>query len=215
MNHTPHLRAPVAKKIDDLIGLIPDFPKPGILFRDVGPLLRDAAAFQAVVDALCAPYLPTLQEAAAEDGLAATGSFEISQDYAFPARTPTHIVGIESRGFIFGAAVANSLEIGFIPLRKAGKLPGKTDQVSYALEYGEAVLELQLAVLEPGNRVVIIDDLLATGGTAVAAGKLVRRQGADVLGFDFVIELAGLGGRRLLEQQFPGDLPKINSLFTY
>jgi adenine phosphoribosyltransferase len=168
-----------ANALHERIEVIPDFPKPGVQFRDVSGLLRCPKSFQVVIEAMAKPYL------------------------AAP-RGPTHIVGIESRGFIFGAAMAAHLQVGFVPVRKAGKLPGPVDRVDYALEYGVATLELRQKTFQPGDRVVIVDDLLATGGTAEAAARLVRMQGATVLSFDCVVELRGLGGRSRLASQVTG-----------
>jgi adenine phosphoribosyltransferase len=150
---------------------VPGFPKAGIVFRDITPLLRDARAFAEVEDRLVEAFL--------DDGV-------------------TAVVGIESRGFIFGASVARRLGVGFVPARKAGKLPADRIAESYALEYGEAVLELHADAVGPGDRVLIVDDLLATGGTAAAAARLVERLGATVAGLAFVVELSFLNGRKPL-----------------
>lgn len=147
---------------------VADFPRPGILFRDLGPLLGDAAAFAAAVDVLAAPF--------ADAGIA-------------------RVAGIEARGFIFGAAVARHLGLGFVPLRKPGKLPGARIGVDYALEYGSDRLEVAADALAPGQRVLIVDDVLATGGTLAAAAQLVVRAGADPAGAAVVVELPALGGR--------------------
>lgn len=166
----------------ELIRDIPDFPQPGILFKDITPILRSPTAFQAAVDALC----------------------ESHRDDRFDL-----ICGIESRGFLFGAAMAYKLGVGFIPVRKPGKLPYQTIRESYALEYGTNVLEMHADAVEAGQRVLIVDDLLATGGTAEAAGKLVRSLGGAVAAYSFVIELSFLSGRLRL-----GDAP-VKSLLTY
>lgn len=150
---------------------VPDFPKPGILFRDITPLLADARAFRATVDAMVERYR--------------------SQDVQA-------VVGIESRGFLFGTPLALALEAAFVPMRKVGKLPSQTLSRSYALEYGEATLEIHRDALEKGQRVVIVDDLLATGGTARAAAELVEEAGAEVVELAFLIELAALQGREKL-----------------
>ena len=150
---------------------IPDFPKPGILFYDITTLLRDAEGFRATIDALASP---------------------------FEGQTIDAVVGMESRGFIFGAAVADRLGTGFIPVRKPGKLPAKTVKASYDLEYGSDCLEMHCDAVEAGTRVLIVDDLLATGGTAKATVALVKGQGATVVGVAFVIELVELGGRAKL-----------------
>jgi adenine phosphoribosyltransferase len=150
---------------------IPDFPKPGIVFKDITPLLRSVEAFAHVEQQLVEP---------------------------FRAKDLTAIAGIESRGFLFGAAVARHLGLGFIPIRKEGKLPFTRIAESYALEYGEGVLELHDDAVSAGDRILIIDDLLATGGTAAAAIRLVERLEATVVGLAFVIELGFLGGRKQL-----------------
>ena len=153
---------------------IPDFPQAGVLFKDFTPLLADGAAFSAVV-------------------------LDIAGRYAGQADV---IVGIEARGFILGAAVAHELGLGFVPVRKSGKLPGPSLREEYTLEYGNAVLEVHEGALEPGQRAVVVDDVLATGGTVDAACRLVERAGATVTGIDIVLELTFLGGREKL-----GDRP--------
>lgn len=160
---------------------IPDFPKPGILFRDITPILGDAAAFRAVLDLLSAHAA---------------------------ALRPTRVVGIESRGFVFGAPLADRLGVGFVPVRKPGKLPFRALREEYSLEYGSNALEMHEDAVA-GERVLIVDDLLATGGTAAATARLCQRLHADVLGFAFVIELSYLSGRKLL-----GNLPT-HALITY
>jgi adenine phosphoribosyltransferase len=155
-----------------LIRHVPDFPKPGILYYDVTTLLKDPNGFQDAIDAMAA---------------------------AHQASRIDTVVGIESRGFIFGAAVADRLRAGFVPVRKPGKLPSKTRQESYALEYGIDSLELHEDATEVGHRVLIVDDLLATGGTAAATVRLVRASGAEVVGLQFLIELSDLGGREKLK----------------
>lgn len=182
--HSSKFTPSQATWLSDILGTIQDFPKPGIVFRDVCPMLKSREAF-----------------ACAIDGLSASD--------AARARNVT-IVGIESRGFIFGAAMAGKLWQPFVPARKAGKLPGSVDRASYALEYGEATLEMQAGSLHVGQAVIIVDDLLATGGTALAAAELVRRQGANVVEFAFVIELEDLGGRAKLEAIAP-----VHALLTY
>lgn len=154
-----------------LIRDIPDFPQPGILFKDITPILGDPTAFQEVVDRLV--------ERAGE-------------------RAPDVVVGIESRGFVFGAPVALALERGFVPIRKVGKLPFQTLRQEYALEYGTNTVEVHSDAILPGQRVVIVDDLLATGGTAQASAKLVEQLGGRVVGFAFLIELSFLQGRKNL-----------------
>lgn len=189
MKHTDHLAPNAARRIHGLIHTVPDFPKKGIQFRDVMPVLADPAAFHLVVEAMCAPHL---------------------------ARRPDAIVGVESRGFIFGAAMAQRLGIAFVPARKAGKLPGPTDGVEYALEYGTASLELQQGALRRGWRVAIVDDLLATGGTAKAAAVLVAMQHAETTSFDFVIALDALGGQQAIVGADPlNALADFNVVITY
>jgi adenine phosphoribosyltransferase len=153
-------------EIKKLIRDIPDFPKAGILFRDITPLISDPRGFAAVVDGMAEPYL---------------GQADI-------------VLGIESRGFIIGAPVAYRLGVGLAIARKPGKLPGSTVAESYDLEYGSASLHMHRDAIAPGARVLIADDLLATGGTAEAAIKLVRKVGGVVIGCAFIVELAGLGG---------------------
>ena len=148
---------------------VPDFPKPGILFRDITPLLRSPAAFAASIDQLAAATTP-----------------------------PDAVVAIESRGFVFGAGLALRWGVPFVPARKFGKLPWNTLRESYSLEYGADALELHTDALAPGARIAIVDDLLATGGTAAAAARLVTRIGGRVTAMLFVIELTGLGGRQAL-----------------
>lgn len=155
-----------------LIRDIPDFPTPGILFRDITPILQDAKAFREVVFTLAESAKPL---------------------------TPDVIVGIESRGFVFGAPVALELGIGFVPVRKQGKLPRETASVEYSLEYGKSVIEIHRDAIKPGSRVVIIDDLLATGGTAAATAQLVEQLGGIVSGLSFLIELTALEGRSKLQ----------------
>lgn len=150
---------------------VPDFPKPGIVFKDITPVLMNSNLFGRTLDALAAPWKGQQVDA---------------------------VVAIESRGFLFGAGLAERLGSSLVLVRKAGKLPYSTIREAYALEYGEAVLELHTDALKSGQRVLIVDDLLATGGTASATAKLVNRQGAEVAGFQFVIELGFLdGGKRL------------------
>jgi adenine phosphoribosyltransferase len=147
---------------------VPDFPKPGILFYDVTTLLQDGEGFRLAVDEMSAPY----RDAGVD-----------------------MVVGIESRGFIFGSAIADRLRTGFAPVRKPGKLPSTTRRASYALEYGTDALEIHDDAVKPGQRVLIVDDLLATGGTAAATVRLVRDLGAEVLGVQVLIELVALKGR--------------------
>jgi adenine phosphoribosyltransferase len=150
---------------------IPDFPKPGIIFRDISPILSNPDLFRQVVDALAAE---------AEKS------------------SPTKIVGIDARGFLFGAAVAYKLHLGFIPVRKKGKLPYRTIGYSYVLEYGRADMEMHIDAVEKGEKIVLVDDLLATGGTSAAAVHLIRQLGATVESALFFIELVDLGGRKQL-----------------
>jgi len=151
-----------------LIRDIPDFPKPGILFRDITTLLGDPAGLRYSIDTLASKI----------------------EDWQ-----PEYIVGMESRGFIFGAALAYKLGIGFIPIRKPGKLPAAVYSVEYALEYGTDKLEIHQDAAPPGSRISIVDDLIATGGTAAATAKLVREIGGDLVGCAFLIELDDLDGR--------------------
>ncbi len=151
---------------------IPDFPKKGIIFKDITTLLKDPKALKSSVDILAK---------------------------AVAKAKPKYIVGIESRGFIFGTAVAYKLGLGFIPVRKKGKLPYKTTSVSYDLEYGTDTLEMHADALKKGDKVVVIDDLLATGGTVAAVAKLVGGSGAKIAGVAFVIELSFLNGRDKLK----------------
>ena len=150
---------------------VPDFPKPGILFKDITPLLRDAAALRGSVEQLAARLKGQKVDA---------------------------IAGIESRGFLFGAPLALHWNVPFVPARKFGKLPGRTVRQVYSLEYGEDTLELHADALRKGQRAVIVDDLLATGGTALATAQLVRQLEAEVAAVLFVIELVGMGGREKL-----------------
>ncbi|SDG45308.1 adenine phosphoribosyltransferase [Lentzea fradiae] len=160
-------------KLDRALGLlreVPDFPQPGVVFRDFTPVLTDPDALRAVVDALQDKIDDSTQVIAA----------------------------IESRGFLLGAALGYGWRYGVVPLRKPGKLPVVADSVSYALEYGEASLELPSGAIQPGQRVVVVDDVLATGGTAEAACTLVERAGGIVTGVSVVLEIAALGGRSRL-----------------
>lgn len=147
---------------------IPDFPKPGILFKDITPVLHDAALFKAAVDDFVARH---------------------------QGGRVQRIAAIESRGFLFGAAVAYRLGLGLVPIRKKGKLPYKTVEQTYSLEYGTATIEAHVDAFKPGERVLLIDDLLATGGTARAAAQLIEKLGGTVEEIDFLIELAFLKGR--------------------
>jgi adenine phosphoribosyltransferase len=159
-------------ELKEKIRHVPDFPKAGILFYDITTLLQDPAGFKAAIDALSLPFK--------DQGI------EI-------------VVAIESRGFIFGAPVADRIGAGFTPVRKPGKLPSRCVRASYELEYGSDALEIHEDAVRPGQRVLIVDDLLATGGTARAATNLVKRLGGDVRGLSFLIELVALDGRSKLE----------------
>jgi adenine phosphoribosyltransferase len=161
---------------------VPDWPKAGILFRDITPLLADPRAFPAAVDALSAPFK--------QAGVA-------------------YVAGVEARGFIFGAAVAAKLRAGFIPIRKKGKLPWQTESVTYDLEYGTDCIEIHRDAVTPGAKVLIVDDLLATGGTMQAACRLMEKVGAEVVGIAVVIELTGLKGRQRLAPH------QIHALISY
>ncbi len=175
----------VKMDVKDYIRTIPDFPKKGIMFRDVTTVLSDAQGFKLSVDELTR----------ALDGV----EFDV-------------VVGIESRGFIFGAPIAYNLSKPFVPIRKKGKLPYKTVEESYSLEYGTATIEVHEDAIAPGSRVVIIDDLIATGGSAKAAASLVEKLGATVVKLAFLIELPALNGRQTLKDydvvtvtQFDGE----------
>ncbi len=173
---------PSAAEIAAAIRTIADFPKPGIQFKDITPLLADARLF--------------------------AGSIELLTGHLQPGSVDA-VVGIDARGFIFAAAAAIKLEAGFVPVRKKGKLPYQTHEQDYALEYGSATVAVHVDALKPGSRVLLIDDLLATGGTAAAAAALVQRLGGNILQISFLIELAFLGGRKKL-----ADYP-ISALVTY
>ncbi|HEY9813051.1 MAG TPA: adenine phosphoribosyltransferase [Candidatus Sericytochromatia bacterium] len=168
--------------VKSLIREIPDFPKPGILFRDITTLLRDPEGLRYTIDTLT----------------------ENCTGFA-----PDYVVGMESRGFIFGAPLAYKLGAGFIPVRKPGKLPAAVHTVEYELEYGMDKLEMHQDALRPGSRVLIVDDLIATGGTAAATASLVQQIGCELVGFGFIIELVDLSGRKLLP-----DIP-IKTLFQF
>ena len=172
----------MANGLRPLIREIPDFPKPGILFRDVTPLLGNGPAFRSCIRQLCERVA---------------------------AQRPQVVAGIESRGFIFGASVAVELGLGFVPIRKPGKLPWRSRRESYALEYGTDAIEVHEDAVAPGTRVALVDDLLATGGTASAAIKLLQGLGAHVVAAAFVIELGSLQGRARL------DAVPIEVLLTY
>ena len=151
---------------------VPDFPKKGIVFKDITPILKDGALFRASIDLF----------------------LEQCRD-----KKIDKVVGIDARGFLFGSAVAYALNIGFVPLRKKGRLPYKTESAAYTLEYGEAEMELHIDAIEPGERVVLIDDLLATGGTSASAVTLIKKVGGELIEAIFLIELEFLHGRRKLD----------------
>lgn len=168
MSATPQ---PVDELVASLLRDIPDFPKPGVVFKDITPLLADGAAFGEVARHLAGRH---------------TGSVDV-------------VAGIEARGFIFGAAVAYELGAGFLPIRKAGKLPGQTVESSYELEYGTATIQIHADSFVGGERVLVVDDVLATGGTAAAACELIEQAAGTVVGFDAVLELGFLDGRARLQ----------------
>jgi adenine phosphoribosyltransferase len=158
--------------LKDLVRTIPDYPKQGVLFRDITTLLQNPNGFRQAVDELVQPFA----------GLGVN-----------------RVAGIEARGFILGGAVAHQLSVGFVPIRKKGKLPWQTISVEYELEYGTDEVEMHIDGLEKGDRVLLVDDLIATGGTATAAVRLIRDAGGEVMGSSFVIDLPELGGRSRLE----------------
>jgi adenine phosphoribosyltransferase len=168
--------------LEKYIRSIPDWPKKGILFRDITPLLADHKAFSAAIDALCSPFTKTAMQ---------------------------YVAAIEARGFIFGAAAAQRLGLGFIPIRKKGKLPFKTQSVTYDLEYGTDTLEVHSDAIVKGAKVLMVDDLLATGGTMAAACKLIEKIGGQVTGIAFLIELGELCGREKLRKY------KIHTVISY
>jgi adenine phosphoribosyltransferase len=171
-----------ADDLRKLIREVPDFPKPGILFYDITTLLKDPAAFRQVIDRMVEQVRGT----------------EIDV-----------VVGMESRGFIFSAPIAYQLNAGFVPVRKLGKLPAETIEVEYALEYGTATLEIHRDAIQEGQRVLIVDDLLATGGTVKGTIELIQRLGGHVAGLSFMVELSALHGREQLSEF------TINALLTY
>jgi adenine phosphoribosyltransferase len=173
---------PTPADIERAIRNIPDFPKAGIQFKDITPVLADARLFSGSIELLTEKFKPGTVDA---------------------------VVGIDARGFIFAAAAAVKLEAGFVPVRKKGKLPYQTHEQDYDLEYGTATVAVHIDALKPGSRVLLIDDLLATGGTAAAAAALVKRLGAHILEISFLIELGFLGGRQKLK-----DYP-VRSLVVY
>ncbi|TAK92819.1 MAG: adenine phosphoribosyltransferase [Verrucomicrobia bacterium] len=175
-------KPPTPTEISQAIRNIPDFPKPGIQFKDITPVLADARLFSGSIDLLTERFKPGEVDA---------------------------VVGIDARGFIFAAAAAMKLRAGFVPVRKKGKLPYQTHEQDYALEYGNATIAIHVDAIKPGERVLLVDDLLATGGTAAAAAALVKRLGGQILEIGFLIELQFLNGRDRLKG-YP-----IRSLVTY
>lgn len=162
----------MSNNVKDYIRTIVDFPHEGIMFRDVTTLFADPRGFRMAVDQMLHPY----------------AGVQIDK-----------VVGLEARGFILGGAIAHQLTVGFVPVRKKGKLPGATISQEYTLEYGNAVVELHEDALQAGEKVLIVDDLLATGGTAEAGAKLIERLGGEIVGIAFLVDLPDLGGRKLLE----------------
>ncbi len=164
---------PPKKSVEDYIRTIPDFPHKGIMFRDVTTLFSDPRGFRICIDQLLSPY----------------AGMQIDK-----------VVGLEARGFILGGAVAHQLSVGFVPIRKKGKLPGKTIEQDYQLEYGEATMEVHDDAILPGEKILVVDDLLATGGTCEASIKLIERLGGEIISAAFVVDLPELGGRARLEK---------------
>jgi len=160
-------------KIEDYIRTIPDYPKEGIMFRDVTTLFQDPRGFRMAIDMLLHPY----------------AGVQIDK-----------VAALEARGFIMGGAIAHQLSVGFVPIRKQGKLPGKCMKEDYTLEYGEATMEMHEDAFKPGERVLLVDDLIATGGTCEAGIKLIERANAKLVGCAFIIDLPALGGRELIEK---------------
>ena len=169
-------------RLESKIRAIPDFPKPGVVFRDVTPLVGDSEMLRFAVEQLVHPFVGVRVDA---------------------------VAGMEARGFIFGALAAQELDAGFIPLRKPGKLPYDVQSVSFELEYGTASLEAHIDAVNPGDRILLVDDLIATGGTASASCDLVERLGGDIVACAFVIELDDLGGRKRLRDR------QVHSLLHY
>ena len=163
---------PAHRTVKDYIRTIVDFPHEGILFRDVTTLFADPRGFRMAIDQMLHPYA---------------------------GQPIDKVVGLEARGFILGGAIAHQLSVGFVPIRKKGKLPGTTISEDYTLEYGEAVVEVHDDAIAAGEKILLVDDLLATGGTAAAGIRLVERLGGDIIGCAFVIDLPDLGGRKVLE----------------
>ncbi len=169
-------------ELEKYIRSIPDWPKKGILFRDITPLLAEPKAFAAAIEVLCEGFTNTSVE---------------------------YVAAVEARGFIFGAAAAEKLGAGFVPIRKKGKLPFKTESITYDLEYGTDTLEVHSDAISQGAKVLMLDDLLATGGTMAAACKLIEKMGGEIVGITFLIELSDLGGRSKLGGY------KINIVISY
>ena len=167
-----HSPTPTLAELSSFIRTIPDYPRPGVMFRDITTLLGNAGAFRRAVDALVQPWAGSKID---------------------------RVAGIEARGFILGGAMAHQLSAGFVPIRKKGKLPHATVRVAYSLEYGLDEMEMHTDAIAPGERIILVDDLIATGGTAEAAVKLLRSLGAEPLAACFVIDLPDLGGARRLE----------------
>ena len=176
------MSAVTAADLEAAIRNVPDFPKPGIQFKDITPVLGDAALFAGSIDLLAAHHADSRIDA---------------------------VVGIDARGFIFAAAAARQLDVAFVPIRKKGKLPYKTIEENFSLEYGEDTVAIHEDALKPGARVLLLDDLLATGGTAAAAAKLVHKVGAEIIEIGFLIELSFLNGREKLNGH------PIHSVITY
>jgi len=160
------------KTVKDYIRTIADFPHEGIMFRDVTTLFADPRGFRMAIDQMLHPY----------------AGMQIDK-----------VVGLEARGFILGGAIAHQLTVGFVPIRKKGKLPGAVISEAYTLEYGEAVMEIHDDAIKPGERILVVDDLLATGGTAAAGIKLIERLGGEIISTSFIIDLPELGGRKVIE----------------
>ena len=163
---------PSTKTVKDYIRTIKDFPHEGIMFRDVTTLFADPRGFRIAIDQMLHPYA---------------------------GQRIDKVVGLEARGFILGGAIAHQLSVGFVPIRKKGKLPGKVISEGYQLEYGEAVVEIHDDAIQPGEKILVVDDLLATGGTAAAGIRLIERLGGEILSCAFIIDLPDLGGRARLE----------------
>ncbi|MDK3258438.1 adenine phosphoribosyltransferase [Blastococcus capsensis] len=178
-------RQPVDELIAGLTVDVPDHPEPGIVFRDLTPVFADGPAFRRVVDGLAAPAQSDPRAAALADARAGERAFDV-------------VAGVEARGFLLAAAVALDAGVGVVPVRKAGKLPRERIAAEYALEYGTATLELHTDSIRPGQRVLVVDDVLATGGTLTAAVALVEQLGGVVSAVAVVVELAALGGRQRL-----------------